>query len=88
MNWAEWDRQRQHMNELLDWAAKVASEKQPSRINRSHSPLGTALICISETITKLEALKAERIALGQMDRGFGKPGPGHPRLITDAERWS
>ena len=88
MNWSDWDRQIQYMNELLNWAAKVSSEKKPRRIMHSHSPLGTAMICISETISKLEALKAERIALGQIDRGFGKDKSWPPNQLTDAEEWS
>ena len=46
------------------------------------------MICISETISKLEALKAERIALGQIDRGFGKDKSWPPNQLTDAEEWS
>ena len=65
MNWTQWHQRRQHLNELLDWAAKVSLEKRPKTLPLLNNPLVIAMGCIDDTIAKLEAQKAERVAFYQ-----------------------
>tara|TARA_B100000902_G_C26830338_1_gene678370 strand:- start:63 stop:290 length:228 start_codon:yes stop_codon:yes gene_type:complete len=70
MSFTELQRQRQHLNDLLDWAEKISMEPQPKILRDGHLPSHTAMDCVSQAIAQLEAVKAKRIAVGRIDQVF------------------